>query len=94
MSTSKWNYRPERCDGDICVGDCDCCEKSRDPDELECCANCLHRLKLEKLDYSKQGCEHTDMDGFVCLAFEKNGIAEWMVGLDDEHNMCELYYRK
>lgn len=28
MSCSKWSYTPERCDGDSCVGDCDCCHKS------------------------------------------------------------------
>ena len=28
MSCSKWSYAPEKCDGDSCVGDCDCCHKS------------------------------------------------------------------
>lgn len=28
MSCNKWSYTPEKCDGDFCVGDCDCCHKS------------------------------------------------------------------
>ena len=27
MSVSKWAYDPDYCDGDICVGDCDYCNK-------------------------------------------------------------------
>lgn len=25
MSTDKWAYDPERCDGTVCCGDCDLC---------------------------------------------------------------------
>lgn len=25
MSVDKWAYIPEKCDGALCVGDCDCC---------------------------------------------------------------------
>ena len=28
MSVSKWAYEPWKCDGDICVGDCDRCRKA------------------------------------------------------------------
>ena len=39
MSCSKWAYLPERCDGDFCPGDCDCCGKADDNcalmDEME-----------------------------------------------------------
>ena len=28
MSVSKWAYKPEKCDGDICVGECDLCPKA------------------------------------------------------------------
>lgn len=27
MSVSKWAYKPEKCDGDYCCGDCDYCQK-------------------------------------------------------------------
>lgn len=29
MSVSKWAYSPERCDGEVCVGDCDLCPKAK-----------------------------------------------------------------
>ena len=29
MSVSKWAYSPEKCDGDMCAGDCDHCAKQR-----------------------------------------------------------------
>lgn len=28
MSTSKWAYTPEKCDGQLCVGDCDLCSNA------------------------------------------------------------------
>lgn len=28
MSCSKWAYSPEKCDGTLCVGDCDYCNKA------------------------------------------------------------------
>ena len=30
MSVSKWAYEPEKCDGDICVGECDLCPKAHE----------------------------------------------------------------
>lgn len=27
MSVSKWAYEPEICDGELCVGDCDLCDR-------------------------------------------------------------------
>ena len=30
MSCSLWAYIPERCDGDVCPGDCDVCSKTND----------------------------------------------------------------
>lgn len=27
MSTDKWAYDPAKCDGEICVGDCDNCPR-------------------------------------------------------------------
>lgn len=35
MSVSKWAYKPERCDGQPCCGDCDVClSRSSEQDEL------------------------------------------------------------
>lgn len=33
MSVSKWNYEPQKCDGDFCVGDCDLCNKETEEEE-------------------------------------------------------------
>ena len=35
MSVSKWAYKPEKCDGDYCCGDCDYCNKAEDEEEPE-----------------------------------------------------------
>lgn len=29
MSVDKWAYEPQKCDGEICVGDCDLCQKAK-----------------------------------------------------------------
>ncbi len=34
MSVSKWAYRPDKCDGQPCPGDCDYCDVSWE-DEIE-----------------------------------------------------------
>ena len=33
MSVSLWSYRPEYCDRDFCVGDCDLCDKPKNMEE-------------------------------------------------------------
>jgi len=55
------------------------------------CANCKRRYKLERLDYSNGGCIHTDMDGYICMAFADEGIACWIVGESEETGICECY---
>lgn len=60
----------------------------------ECCANCRNRYRLVRFDYSHSGCEHTDMDGYICMAFADEGEAVWMVGLDAEAGLCELFEPK
>ena len=35
MSVSKWAYQPDRCDGNVCPGDCDSCGKA-DADVDDC----------------------------------------------------------
>ena len=58
----------------------------------DCCANCALCVPIvEKLDYSKGGCEHTAMPGYICLCFENEGYACWMVGIDKETSLCECF---
>lgn len=59
----------------------------------ECCANCAKHYKLEKLDYSQGGCKHSEQNGFICAAFADEGVMSWMIGLDEENEMCEEYRR-
>ena len=56
-----------------------------------CCANCRHKYSVEKLDYSHGGCEHTKLEGFICMGLAYEGWAYWMVGEDPEYGMCEEY---
>ena len=60
----------------------------------ECCATCKNRMKIVKYDYSKGGCQHTDMEGFACESFVVEGVVVWMVGVDPEKGMCECYMPK
>lgn len=59
-----------------------------------CCKNCKFRYDLEKLDYSKGGCNHRKMDGFICMAFADEDISNWMYGLDEDIAMCEEFAPK
>lgn len=64
-----------------------------------CCKNCRLRFPLVKFDYSGKGCEHTDMDGYICMAFatQESGeppVAIWMVGNDENMDMCECFQQK
>lgn len=59
----------------------------------ECCENCRNRYKLVKFDYSKRGCQNTDMDGYICMAFAKEKQAIWMIGLQEQNGLCECYTR-
>ena len=60
----------------------------------ECCSNCKYCLKLKKSDYSKGGCEHSDMDGFTCLAFASEEVAQWMIGINPDVGHCEAFVWK
>ena len=33
MSVSLWAYEPSKCDGNVCVGDCDLCSKADEEEE-------------------------------------------------------------
>ena len=57
------------------------------------CNDCRNKYELVKLDYSKGGCIHTDMEGFCCMAFADEGQANWMVGLTGE-GQCECWSKK
>ena len=58
------------------------------------CSNCKLCYKLQKLDYSQGGCIHTDMDGYICMVFADEGIANWMVGHDMYAGFCEMFTPK
>ena len=55
---------------------------------MECCDTCKLRYEIQRWDYSHGGCEHTNPEGHVCMAFRSEGIAVWMVG---NTGMCEAY---
>ena len=58
------------------------------------CHNCRYRLNAVLLDYRGRGCKHKDMKGFICTAFASEGVAHWMVGLDDDDSKCEVWERR
>ena len=60
----------------------------------DCCKNCKRNLKLTKFDYTGIGCKHTDMEGFICTAFAHEGEAIWMIGVDQEKDLCEEFLLK
>jgi hypothetical protein len=55
------------------------------------CVTCKNRFDLSRYDYSHGGCEHTDMDGFICMAFADEHTAIWMVGISEDTEGCECY---
>lgn len=55
------------------------------------CKTCKKRLNITKFDYSQGGCKHTKLDGYACLAFAFEGEVVWMVGANEESDMCECY---
>ena len=61
---------------------------------LECCNNCKRKLKGVKTDFSKLDTNElmdAPMEGFICLALAYEGVAHWMVNLDEEKGFCEMY---
>lgn len=57
----------------------------------EACESCKFAFYLERLDYRDGGCKHEMMDGHICMAFQKERIAEWMVGIPLSEGKCECY---
>ncbi len=60
----------------------------------ECCETCDLRLRVEKLDCSQGGLKRSSQEGYICLAFQREGIASWIVGQDPENGVCECYMPK
>lgn len=59
------------------------------------CNDCKYKLNLERYDYSQGGCTHSDEDGYVCMAFNDEGIAIHMIGLNPNvDDGCEMYNAK
>ena len=56
-----------------------------------CCANCKNKFNLTKYDYTDGNCDHTKMEGFICMAFSDERDAIWMVGLDSGEEECECF---
>lgn len=60
----------------------------------KCCRNCRNRLDGIKSDCTLLGSGidiDSDMDGFICLALAYEGVAYWMLGVDEDKGMCEMY---
>ena len=57
----------------------------------ESCATCRCSLDIELCDYSQGGCIHSDVEGYICTAFEREGYAMWMKGNNRNTGMCECY---
>ena len=60
----------------------------------ECCRNCQNRLDGVKSDHTLLGSGKdidSNMDGFICLALAYEGVAHWMLGVDEESGICEMY---
>lgn len=61
---------------------------------IKCCGTCNRRLNGVKSDHTLLGSGieiDSDMDGFICLALAAEGVAFWMLGVDEESGMCEMY---
>lgn len=63
-------------------------------DSNESCKNCAYFYKLDKSDYSKNGCTHQMLEGYICMAFADEGIASWMYGVSEDGSICECYSPK
>lgn len=60
----------------------------------ECCKTCKYHLDGVKSDHTLLGTDapiDSDMDGFICLGLAYEGIAFWMLGVDEDKGFCEVY---
>lgn len=58
------------------------------------CNDCKLKFKIEMLDYSDGECAHYYPEGFICMALEHEGIATWMVGMDENGSECDMFVSK
>ena len=66
-----------------------------DKNELWCRkTDCEYRMRAVHYDYSDKGCQHSDMDGFICIAFANEGVSVWMTGLPGDGYYCEMYAKR
>ena len=59
-----------------------------------CCRTCKFRIDGVKSDHTLLGSGidiDSDMDGFICLGLAYEGVAFWMLGVDEDKGMCEMY---
>ena len=64
------------------------------PSMSACCRTCEYRLDGVKSDHTLLGSVidiDSDMDGFICLALAYEGVAHWMLGVDEDKGICEMY---
>lgn len=58
---------------------------------IKCCDTCKRKMRLDKYDYSIDGCKHTRYDGFACLAFIDEGLVIHITGTGPANDICEMY---
>ena len=60
----------------------------------KCCTNCKNRFDAHKTDFTKLNTDEpidSILDGFICMAFASEGVAYWMLGVDEDKGICEMY---
>ena len=70
------------------------CDMSDDIMMSRCCRTCKYRLDGVKSNHTLLGSGidiDSDMDGFICLALSYEGVAHWMLGVDEDKGICEMY---
>lgn len=63
----------------------------------ECCANCKLMFKAHKTDFRKLKTDEPidyELEGFICMGLGHERVATWMVGLDAETGLCEMFSPK
>lgn len=59
--------------------------------DLETCETCALCYEGQLFDYTCGGCKHHKMDGFICMAFQDERSAMWMLGIDKQSEKCEAW---
>ena len=102
-ATCKWIDTDPYDHGLVCVNADSpyCAELWARPDDVcemwelkECCANCVLMYEAHKTDYNKLGTDEdidSKIDGYICMAFAFERVANLMIGSDPNTGMCEMY---